>query len=298
MLVLHVRPCACAERSCPGAAQIKCAPHEYDKSSPICSNLKEDCERQVAQAKASFGWRGQCSEQLLTDCQQACTGCCGDTDPRCLGWGLGGECARNPGFMQSACKLSCHQCGGAPQRDGVAQEQALRPPAARRTGSDADVGHDVSGRESTQAGAHRGAQRWTSARAAATSARALTGNASRKALPAERHRLSVKDAPTQGGGEHLEQRSPVRAAAQDSPVLKETPLSRWEKAHPSELQLGAELGCVLLIGLAALLGIQMTRRRDFLASQRGSKRHGSKAAHQAQAQSWPPPKRADLADGP
>ena len=47
------------------------------------------------------------------ECRQACTKCCGDTDPRCLPWAFSGECDNNPGFMKGACKLSCSHYGQA-----------------------------------------------------------------------------------------------------------------------------------------------------------------------------------------
>jgi hypothetical protein len=57
--------------------------------------------------------------------------------------------------------------------------------------------------------------------------------------------------------------TPEEAAA----VERETPLGRWERNHPTEVQLGSELALVLLIGLAALACILVSRRPGFLASQ-------------------------------
>lgn len=35
---------------------------------------------------------------------------CMDSQPGCVGWAAGGECARNSGFMSSSCRLSCNVC--------------------------------------------------------------------------------------------------------------------------------------------------------------------------------------------
>ena len=39
-------------------------------------------------------------------------------------------------------------------------------------------------------------------------------------------------------------------------VARETPLMRWERAHPTEAQLGMELMVVLLVGLSALVCVR------------------------------------------
>lgn len=36
--------------------------------------------------------------------------CCGDSQHDCWKWALRGECVKNPVFMHSSCRASCHQC--------------------------------------------------------------------------------------------------------------------------------------------------------------------------------------------
>ena len=88
---------------CPGAESLECAPHESDGKA-ICENEAENC------AARETVKRGQCTDQDLRECRQACTHCCGDSDPKCRGWAFGGECHKNPAFMKSACQGSCKQC--------------------------------------------------------------------------------------------------------------------------------------------------------------------------------------------
>ena len=90
---------------CPGAEELTCAAHVSD-GKPICENSASDCHERPSVKNH------QCSTKDAKECRQACTGCCGNTDPRCLEWAFGGECVKNPGFMKDACKLSCHQCDG------------------------------------------------------------------------------------------------------------------------------------------------------------------------------------------
>ena len=35
---------------------------------------------------------------------------CEDDLPNCKEWAEGGECEKNPSYMNSNCRLSCHQC--------------------------------------------------------------------------------------------------------------------------------------------------------------------------------------------
>ena len=37
---------------------------------------------------------------------------CVDSDENCVAWAKSGECDRNPGFMNTSCKASCHVCNG------------------------------------------------------------------------------------------------------------------------------------------------------------------------------------------
>jgi hypothetical protein len=67
-------------------------------------------------------------------------GCKDDADA-CAGWAAAGECEKNPGFMQSNCKLTCGTCKCAPAGDGGAapKEVLLRGGAVAK--------RDAGGRE-------------------------------------------------------------------------------------------------------------------------------------------------------
>ena len=54
-----------------------------------------------------------CSAADRKECYQACTGCCGDTLPECLGWAFSGECEKNvtPASRHlAATATTCAQC--------------------------------------------------------------------------------------------------------------------------------------------------------------------------------------------
>ena len=41
---------------------------------------------------------------------------CIDGDERCAGWAAEGECKKNPSYMLTSCRASCHSC--SPAGDG------------------------------------------------------------------------------------------------------------------------------------------------------------------------------------
>ena len=49
-----------------------------------------------------------------------CRGECIDGDERCAGWAAEGECKKNPGYMLSSCRLSCHSCNPASKEEAAA----------------------------------------------------------------------------------------------------------------------------------------------------------------------------------
>ena len=73
---------------CPGAEHLECAPHVSD-GKPICTNEKPQCDRRQSVRD------GRCSPTDMKECYQACTHCCGDKVPECLGWAFSGECEKN-----------------------------------------------------------------------------------------------------------------------------------------------------------------------------------------------------------
>ncbi|EIE19822.1 hypothetical protein COCSUDRAFT_25518 [Coccomyxa subellipsoidea C-169] len=52
--------------------------------------------------------------------QQRAKGECIDADERCSGWAADGECKKNPGYMMSSCRLSCHTCTPASKTTSTA----------------------------------------------------------------------------------------------------------------------------------------------------------------------------------
>jgi hypothetical protein len=69
-------------------------------------------------------------------------GCQDDADA-CSGWAAAGECEKNPGFMQSSCKLTCGTCKCAPagEAKGTApQEVLLRGGALAKHGDAGEAG--------------------------------------------------------------------------------------------------------------------------------------------------------------
>ena len=263
-------------------------------SEPLCVDERDDCAREMEKLGVP---QGGCPSGLLGSCRQACTGCCGDTNPRCLGWALGGECHRNTAFMNNACKLSCHQCEGDPARVAMQAGGAAAGGAAAQTVGGAAVDHGVLEREPTAvSGAVTGAVSGavtdkTSPGAGAAVALAVPARLRHKGkLHFEVDRLeqgskvgvvagalaSSRAAPIANGEAGGAAGAGVAAAALATPattpeeaaaVERETPLGRWERNHPTEVQLGSELALVLLIGLAALACILVSRRPGFLASQ-------------------------------
>lgn len=252
--------CDFYRKSCPGASDLACAPHQADDSQPTCSNEHEDCVDRVRKA----GMRpGNCGGALVTECRQTCMGCCGDSDPRCLGWAFGGECSRNPAFMKEACKGSCRQC----EKDKAAL-QALQ----QGVGGDAAVSQQVLSRpEQTPA----------EASTASTATKLSTDYTQLDRL--RRHRASSAagtptDAHTRPDVQSAGSPAHATAAADAGFSSRGTALDRWERAHPTEVQLGTELAVVLLIGLGALACIIISRRPSFLSSQRREGRRGARTA--------------------
>ena len=47
---------------------------------------------------------------------------CIDGDERCAGWAAEGECKKNPGYMLTTCRSSCHSCSPASAGDGGTSE--------------------------------------------------------------------------------------------------------------------------------------------------------------------------------
>ncbi|KAI8463183.1 MAG: hypothetical protein J3K34DRAFT_381121 [Monoraphidium minutum] len=54
--------------------------------------------------------------------QKAKWGDCIDTNPQCPGWAERGECATNPKFMLSGCRLSCGKCTPKKKKAAAAQQ--------------------------------------------------------------------------------------------------------------------------------------------------------------------------------
>ena len=45
---------------------------------------------------------------------------CIDGDERCVGWAAEGECKKNPGYMLTSCRLSCHSCDPSSKEEAAA----------------------------------------------------------------------------------------------------------------------------------------------------------------------------------
>lgn len=56
---------------------------------------------------------------------------CIDADERCSGWAAEGECKKNPGYMLTSCRLSCHSCSPTSKEAATAVEAADRFHAAQ-----------------------------------------------------------------------------------------------------------------------------------------------------------------------
>jgi len=111
--------CDFYSRQCPADTKrpLKCPPHADNRPEPPCINTKEDCAARVAAPRS-------CEvAAIAAACPQSCTQCCGDADPRCRGWAMGGECDKNAPFMQASCKASCQLC--APPQNWVDAAEAV-----------------------------------------------------------------------------------------------------------------------------------------------------------------------------
>ena len=50
---------------------------------------------------------------------------CIDGDERCTAWAAEGECKKNPGYMLTSCRLSCHSCDPSSKEEAAAAAAVL-----------------------------------------------------------------------------------------------------------------------------------------------------------------------------
>lgn len=205
--------------------------------------------------------------------------------------------------MQSTCKLSCHQCPGdraTKAAEPLAQHLSDPRPStttadtasadsarasadttrrlARTAGGEAAVGEAAVGEALVGAeaavGAAAGAQAAGSEGAASAAAMGegvgaaggggAGGSAARYEHFLETSRLSSVAGPPRP--------TEAEQAKQIESIGRETPLKRWERTHPTEAQLGAELLFVLMAGLVALGCIRLCAKRGGGSTKRTARR--------------------------
>ena len=76
---------------------------------------------------------GSCHSQVLLFLSSATAalsicmlrrGECIDANERCSSWAAEGECKKNPGYMLTSCRLSCHSCSPNSKETATAVEVA------------------------------------------------------------------------------------------------------------------------------------------------------------------------------
>ena len=123
------------DQTCDASDGPGCGSDSSKGNDPNCVDKDSGC-LEAAQSGACDKTHERYS-YMKTNCPRSCEVCnttaplhlrdknCKDLNPKCPDWAGAGECIANPGYMLSACQMSCRQCVDTDKlrNDGVDEEE-------------------------------------------------------------------------------------------------------------------------------------------------------------------------------